>query len=86
MTDDMTPPGNQLNSLGQEELARFPAPWGREVRLIRLTFDSGFEMFRLSIKEGKRFTTLDLDVATAEKLASLIMGWVETKPPQPSGQ
>ncbi|CAA6604594.1 conserved hypothetical protein [Rhodospirillaceae bacterium LM-1] len=84
MTEDMTPPGNQLNELRQEEMARFPAPWGREVRLIRLTYDSGFEMLRISIKEGKRFTTLDLDPATAVKLAGLMAGWAQAVPPQPS--
>ncbi|TAN52686.1 MAG: hypothetical protein EPN26_07665 [Rhodospirillales bacterium] len=86
MTDDMTPPGNQLNALNQEELAQMPAPWGREVRLIRLTYDSGFEMLRLSIKEGKRFTTLDLDAASAAKLAGLMAGWAGSTPPRPSGE
>jgi hypothetical protein len=80
MTEDMTPPGNQMNDLTQEEVARLPAPWGREVRLIRLRYDSGFEMLRVSIKEGKRFTTLDLDQPTADKLAGLIAGWAETRP------
>ncbi len=84
MSEEMTPPGNQPNELRQEEMARFPAPWGREVRLIRLTYDSGFEMLRVSIKEGKRFTTLDLDATTAAKLAGLMAGWAQAVPPQPS--
>ena len=86
MTDDMMPPGNQLTALSQEELARMTAPWGREVRLIRLSYDSGFEMLRLSIKEGKRFTTLDLDSASAAKLARLIADWAGTKSPEPSAE
>ncbi|MBF0167786.1 MAG: hypothetical protein HQL45_09160 [Alphaproteobacteria bacterium] len=86
MTDDMTPPGNQLNAISQDELAHMPAPWGREVKLIRLTYDSGFEMLRLAIKEGKRFTTLDLDAASASKLAGLIAGWAETRSPEPSAE
>lgn len=81
MTDEMIPPGNDINALTQEEMARLPAPWGREMRLIRLKFDSGFEMLRLSIKEGKRFTTLDLDLETADKLAELIGGWSRTTRP-----
>lgn len=81
MTDDMIPPGNDINALTQEEMTRLPAPWGRDVRVIRLKFDSGFEMLRLSIKEGKRFTTLDLDRETAAKLAELIGGWSRTVHP-----
>ncbi|MBI5120298.1 MAG: hypothetical protein HZA67_04790 [Rhodospirillales bacterium] len=84
MTDHQTPPGNQLNELRQEEMARLQAPWGREVRLIRLTYDSGFEMLRLAIKEGKRFTTLDLDPLTASKLAGFMAGWAQAAPPDTS--
>jgi hypothetical protein len=80
MTDPMIPPGNEFNSLSQEEMARMPAPWNREIRLLKVRFDSGFEMLRVSIKEGKRFTTLDLDPMSAKKLAGLIAGWAETMP------
>lgn len=84
MTDEMIPPGNDVNAITQVETARLPAPWGREVRLIRLEYDSGFEMLRLSIKEGKRFTTLDLDRETAAKLGALIADWSRSAPLAPS--
>lgn len=48
------------------------APWGRELVVQALAYDSGLRLARLRIREGGRFTTLDLDEATVSWLASAL--------------
>ncbi len=47
------------------ELETFQAPYGREVRLQDVEYESGMRLLRVTIREGRRFTTLELDAATA---------------------
>ncbi len=62
------------------ELARLEAPWGRELVLFEVVHEGGLAMLRLRIKEGKRFTTLDLDAATAGDLAARLAAWAAAPP------
>ena len=41
------------------------APYRREIWLDEVRFESGMRLLRVTIKEGRRFTQLDLDEATA---------------------
>lgn len=50
------------------ELGGRIAPWGKELRLQRLDYESGMRLIRLRIREGHRFTILDLDAATLQWL------------------
>lgn len=50
------------------ELGGRIAPWGKELRLQRLDYASGMRLIRLRIREGHRFTLLDLDADTLEWL------------------
>ena len=50
-------------------LAEIAAPYGREVVLQDVTHESGMRMLRLRIREGHRFTIMDLDADTATLLA-----------------
>jgi len=58
-------------------LDRFPAPWGKEIDLKAVAYESGLAMLRITIREGKRFTQLDLDAATALKLGQFLQVWAE---------
>lgn len=62
------------------ELARLAAPWGRELVLFQVIHEGGLTMLRLRIREGKRFTTLDLDAATAGDLAARLAAWAAGPP------
>ncbi len=63
------------------ELQRLVAPWGKEVVVQEVTWDNGFRLLRLRIREGKRFTMLDVDVDTAESWAALFADWAtRTRP------
>jgi len=52
------------------------APWGKQVELLDIVYEGGLPMIRIRIKEGKRFTMLDLDQATAERLVEGMSNWI----------
>ena len=49
------------------KLDAFDAPWGKQVELQNVEFEGGLSMLRMRMREGRRFTIIDLDKATAEK-------------------
>lgn len=61
-------------------VGRLAAPWGKEIDLQELAYDNGFAFLRLRIREGRRFTDLDLDSATAAQLTAAIDRWVHDRP------
>ena len=57
--------------------AALPAPYGREIRLDDLAFESGMRLLRVTIREGRRFTTLDLDPQRALEWAQALRDWAQ---------
>lgn len=55
----------------------FPAPWNRHVTLQAVQHDSGLRMLRIRIKEGSRFTVMDIDRETAARWAGAMANWAE---------
>lgn len=51
------------------------APWNKQLTLTEKVYDGGFATLLVRIKEGKRFTDLELDFETADKLARLLGDW-----------
>ena len=49
----------------KERLESLTAPYGREVRLDDVRFESGMRLFRVTNRERKRITVLDVDQPTA---------------------
>ncbi len=58
-------------------LDKFRAPWGREVELHEVDYESGLRLMRVRIREGRRFTILDLDAPTAAHWGSAMVRWAE---------
>ncbi|MBZ0138448.1 MAG: hypothetical protein K8H87_01575 [Pseudorhodoplanes sp.] len=56
-------------------IAVIEAPYRREIWLDDVQFDSGMRLLRITIKEGRRFTQLDLDSDTAERWAQIMRDW-----------
>jgi hypothetical protein len=56
-------------------LAALEAPYRREVWLDDLQFESGMRLLRVTIKEGRRFTQLDLDEETTERWGQAMLDW-----------
>ncbi|MGO9543516.1 MAG: DUF6967 family protein [Rhodomicrobium sp.] len=61
----------------KERLETLIAPFGREVRLEEVRFESGMRLLRVTIKEGRRITILDIDAKTALAWAKVMNLWGE---------
>ncbi|MDH5259506.1 MAG: hypothetical protein OEX07_15940 [Gammaproteobacteria bacterium] len=62
------------------DIEEINAPWNKLVTVQEAVYEGGFKMVRLRIKEGKRFTDLELDSETAAKLAELLGKWADDNP------
>ncbi len=62
-------------------LERFQAPYGREIELLEVLYENGMKVLRLRIREGKRFTIMDLDPATAAHWANTMSDWASRNQP-----
>ena len=51
------------------------APYGREIWLSEVDFESGMKLLRVTIREGTRYTILDIDAETANRWAQLMGDW-----------
>ncbi len=63
------------------DIGRVDAPWGKEITVQALHFRSGLNLARIRIREGRRFTVLDVDAPTATSLCALL-----TKALDPAGK
>ena len=61
----------------KERLETLTAPYGREVRLDDVRFESGMRLLRVTIREGMRITVLDVDPPTALAWAKTMTQWAE---------
>ncbi|MBT3989273.1 MAG: hypothetical protein HON14_09650 [Rhodospirillaceae bacterium] len=61
------------------EIAKFEAPFGRQITLQDVTHESGLQMMRIRIKEGARFTIMDIDPETAAKWGQFLGNWAVEK-------
>lgn len=59
------------------KLETITAPYGRQVRLEDVRFESGMRLLRVTIREGHRITVLDIDAETATQWADTMRRWVE---------
>ena len=59
-------------------LEKFEAPWGREIELQDVRYESGLRLMRVRIREGRRFTVLDLDDKTASHWGRAMVRWGES--------
>jgi len=57
------------------DIAELDLPFHRRATLKDVTFDGGLNMLRLTLREGRRFTIIDLDAASADKLGALMVNW-----------
>ncbi len=73
----MTEGGPDMPEEEKERLETLIAPFGREVRLDEVRFESGMRLLRVTIREGKRITVLDVDAETAIAWARVMQRWGE---------
>lgn len=56
-------------------LDRFSAPYGKEVTLENVAYENGMRVLRVHIREGNRFTVMDIDENTASDWAAAMADW-----------
>lgn len=58
-------------------LDAFDAPYGRQVVLQDVVHESGLRLLRVRIREGRRFTVIDIDQSTAARWGRTMLDWAE---------
>ena len=61
-------------------LDKFLAPYGREVTLENVDYDNDTRVLRIRIREGNRFTVMDINSETAARWASVMSDWAARIP------
>ena len=56
-------------------LESFTAPYGKQVKLENVAYENGMRVLRVHIREGNRFTVLDIDAKTASNWGSAMQTW-----------
>jgi len=56
-------------------LEKFSAPYGREIKLEDVAYENGMRVLRIHIREGNRFTVMDIDDNTASTWGSAMTKW-----------
>jgi hypothetical protein len=51
------------------------APYGREIRLEDIAYESGMRLLRATIREGRRFTILEIDARSARDWGQAMIDW-----------
>lgn len=62
------------------EIDEVEAPWGRNVRVQEVEFEGGAVMLRVRIREGRRFTDLEMTRDVAARLGNSLVSWAGTDP------
>lgn len=60
-------------------LVELEAPYGRRVWLDNVAYASGLELLRVTIREGARYTILELDAATAGTWGEAMADWAAAR-------
>ena len=63
-----------------KELSVIDAPYGKQITIKNVSYDNGFNMMRIRIKEGKRFTDMDLDANTVKAWHAQMTEWLAQQP------
>jgi hypothetical protein len=56
-------------------LDKFMAPYGRDVTLENVEYVNGTSVLRIRIREGSRFTVMDVNPETALRWAGVMSDW-----------
>ncbi len=69
-----------MNEESVTTLATINAPYGRKVVLEAVEHASSMRMLRVNIREGRRFTVMDIDEDTALRWSMAMSAWAGQSP------
>jgi hypothetical protein len=64
------------------KLDKFTAPYGREVTLENVEYENGMRVLRIHIREGNRFTVMDINDSIAHQWGEAMTEWANQAPVQ----
>ncbi len=67
-----------IEEVNTTELDEIMLPYGHTVKLKEIEYQNGMKILRATIRENRRFTTLDFDAERASDLATALMNWSKT--------
>lgn len=56
-------------------LDKFTAPYGKEVTLENVAYENGMRVLRIHIREGNRFTVMDINGSVASQWGEAMIAW-----------
>ncbi len=59
------------------DIGRLDAPYRREIVFQHVLHESGMRLLRIRIREGRRFTIIDIDAPTAQAWAKTMSDWAK---------
>ncbi len=62
---------------GITDITNFLLPFNKTVDLKHVEYQGGIDMIRATFREGRRFTTIELDPDSARKLSTELMAWAD---------
>jgi len=61
-------------------LEKISAPYGREIKLEDVAYENGMRVLRIHIREGNRFTVMDIDDKSASIWGAAMLKWANKSP------
>ena len=62
---------------GITDITNFPLPFNKTVDLKHVEYEGGMDMIRTTFREGRRFTTIEMDQSSARKLGNELIAWAD---------
>jgi len=59
------------------QLDKFTAPYGREIKLENVDYENGMRVLRVHIREGNRFTVMDINDTVAAQWGGVMTAWAK---------
>ncbi len=67
-----------INETNVVELDEILLPYGHTAKLKEIEYENGMRILRMTIRQERRFTVLDLDPSRANELGAALMNWSKT--------
>ncbi len=61
------------------DITEIELPFGRRAILKNVAFEGGLNMLRLTLREGRRFTIMDIDQKGAQDFGEQLVRWAEAQ-------
>ena len=68
-----------INETKVTEIDQIELPYGHSANLKEVEYENGMSILRVTFRENRRFTVLDIDAPRAEILGQALIDWARNK-------